>query len=187
MKHLQFHFFVAFAVSLTLLQGCGVLVGNVKPLSERSEGYKVEDLSQADKNWVKIKSQDSNSEDDPETVSGVSDAAYQSKTTSSVISINSACRGEGDKQHTSLREFSNLLFLGMTEIKDREEIVKEIQGVPALQTTLKGNMNGQKVTVRAVVLRKKTCIYDLMYIAQPDKFSTQESVFSRFVDSLRLY
>jgi hypothetical protein len=40
--------------------------------------------------------------------------------------------------------------------------------------------------LRTFVLRRGDCVYDLMYVARPDRFAENEQDFSRFADSLKL-
>src|SRR5262249_5978136 len=121
----------------------------------------------------------------------VSDVAYQSKKTASVISLNSACRPsnikpENKSVEADLRSLTDVLLLGAHDVTLRDEREATVQGTPALQTTMRGSMNGEEVMIRTVVLRRKTCIYDLVYVARPNTFATNEQDFSHFVSSLRL-
>lgn len=162
---------------------CAVLFGNVKPVTERSEHYEVKKLDIENSPWKKLVGEgDSNAEEDPDH----SDIAYQSENTSSIISINSACRSRIANHSKDLKDFTNLLLLGVTDISNREERTYTLSNALALETTLEGNMNRQKTKIQAIVLRKESCIYDLMYISRPHTFNQEIKDFQNFVSSLKL-
>ncbi len=179
-----------FALCLGLLvfqNACGLLVGNIKPVDEKSDDYGVLDLSRDNSNWVKL---------DPKSISGreakdegtspteISDVVFQSKQTASTISLNSACR-EG-AQAKDLRSITNLLFFGINDISVREEHELAHQGYPALETTLKGKLSREPVMLRTLVIKKNECVYEMIYLAPPAKFEQEAPDFSRFVASLKL-
>ena len=44
----------------------------------------------------------------------------------------------------------------------RDERPLQIQNIPALETTIEGKLNGEPTRIRAVVVKKQSCVYDLM-------------------------
>jgi hypothetical protein len=182
------------ALSL-LLNGCALLFGNVGPVSEKSGRYQVDG---APSGWRELSDEEKGAiGDDPDTNS-TSDIAFQSEKTSSIISVNSACRpsldwdglvpeekraAEGKKQ---LRTFTKQLLMGIVPDGPSQEKDLTVAGETALETTMTGTLNEQTTKVRTVVLRRKDCIYDLMYVAQPERFDSEVDVFSRFVASLKI-
>lgn len=166
--------------------GCGLLIGNVKPVEEKSEAYRVLDLSRDSPDWEKLASVNESTQAPNPDGSEISDVAYQSKKSASIISLNSACRASNVSSEISLQEFTRELLLGISDVTQRTERSFSLQETPALETTLQGNLNGERVMLRTVVLRSGECVYDLMYVSRPEQFAAQESDFSRFVNSLRL-
>jgi hypothetical protein len=175
--------------------GCGILIGNTKPVDQKSDSYGIAELSKENPDWQKLDPQRAGNgvdgEDADVTPTEVADVAYQSQKTSSVISLNSACRNgkeapEGKSVQEDLRSLTDVLLLGASDVTLRDERPLTLQSTPALQTTIQGKMNGEKVMIQTVVLRRKTCIYDLLYIARPQTFAAGESTFTHFVASLRL-
>ena len=73
--------------AITVHPGCSILVGNVRPIETKSNGYRYDDLSQAS-GWVKK----STKADDTHRSNELSDIVFQSQTTAAIISLNSACR-----------------------------------------------------------------------------------------------
>lgn len=163
------------ALASPALSGCGILIGNAKTVAEKSESYRALNLSEQNPDWKRLESA-------PSTDS--SDLAYQSQRTAAIISLNSACRPASSKE--SLSEVSRLLFLGILDVSEREERETRVDEQPALETTVRGVLNQEPVKLRAVVVRKAECVYDLMLIARPETFSNHEADFGRFVSSLRL-
>lgn len=191
-------------LSVSLFSGsllsCGVLIGSVKPVTEKAKSYRILELSDRDQDWVKLSSADQvtlksnrsdeiTENDDSEGLQqSTSDLAYQSSSTASIISINSGCRmgWKPEKSSENLKSLTDRLVLGFTQISSRSEKKLVVSQVPALETTLKGEIQGQQMILKAVVLVNNGCVYDLMYIAKPDSFFKQEQIFSLFVSSLKV-
>lgn len=186
---------------LTLItNGCSVLVGNVKPVDEKSERYTVINLEKTNPDWKALPSQSvksSNEDSSQENIEGSStDVAFQSKKTASIISLNSSCRKANLRKDLNLQDYSKVLLLGLTEINDYNEKEVQLAGFPAFETITDGKMpldqperqvHGlQKVRLKTFVVKKEDCLYDLMYIAKPEHFSSQESDFNLFVQSLKI-
>lgn len=178
-------------ISLTLV-GCSTLVGNVKPVDEKSTQYGVLNLeTEAPGVWTKLsdavlRPKDAQIGSSKKAFSSeIADVAYQSKRTAGIISLNSSCR-EGREGIPNLQPYLRELLLGMTGVTEREETKRKVSGIEALESTVAGSMAGEKTKIRAIVLEKGGCLYDLMYIARPERFSTHENDFNRFVSSLRL-
>lgn len=170
--------------------GCSLLIGNIKPVEEKSTTYGIQDLSKVDPDWVKFNSTPKTSLEagTPESgtpESGISDVAYQSKKNASIISINSACKNYPQKENT-LKELTRELLLGISDITRLEERSLTVSDTPALETTLKGKIDHEEMMLRTVVLHRLNCVYDLMFVARPDHFNANLEDFSRFVSSLRL-
>jgi len=171
------------------LSACSTLVGNVKPVDEKSEQYEIIELSP--EGWTKLDPTSLVSEKarfDPKSStysSEVTDLTYQSKKTAGIISLNSSCRS-GRAQEENLELITRELLLGITGVTLRTDQKISVQTTPALQTTVQGKIAGELTKIRTVVLSRGECIYDLMYVSTPERFKTHEEDFNRFVSSLRL-
>lgn len=161
---------------------CGTLIGNVKPVVEKSQSYGVLDLSKANPDWKKLPAQSQNAAGNPD----LPDVAYQSEKTASIISLDSACRPTFATENRDLHAFTEQLLLGISDVTHRDETATTLQGAPALETTIEGKLNGENMALKAVVIHRAECVYDLMYVARPDHFAENEGDFSQFVASLRL-
>lgn len=178
-----------FCLTSLLVAGssCGILIGNVKPVDEKSRSYGVMDLSRSDPDWIKLDPRKTEASTDGQvSPTEIPDVAYQSRRTASIISIDSACRKAPEEPKESLRTLTQLLFLGMTDITLRTENPLLIQGTQGLETTVRGKLNNEQMMLRTVVLRRSSCVYDLVYIARPEYFAENEADFSHFVASLHM-
>ncbi|MCM0605693.1 MAG: hypothetical protein KA715_06345 [Xanthomonadaceae bacterium] len=175
---------VLFSVS-----ACGILIGNVKPVAEKSETYGILDLTNEDPDWSRVDSvQPQQLESDAKDDGSITDVSFQSKKTASTITLNSTCRDSLRLRSQSLSSYTKSLFLGLSNIdyKEEKETLMIKRGVPALQTTVRGKLNNEPVMLRAIVFKNDNCLYDLLYVARPQFFKTQEAVFKRFSESLTL-
>jgi hypothetical protein len=160
--------------------GCSLFLGNIKPVDEKSDAYEVLDLSKTNTDWERIDSKSPNE-------TSTSDMVFQSKSTGSIVSLNSACKSYSpSEKKPSLQELTRELLLGFQNVVQKDQVKLVIEKIPALQTTVQGQLNDQEVAIRTVVLQRVNCLYDLMYISRPENFSEKERDFSRFVTSLHL-
>ncbi|MBC7690461.1 MAG: hypothetical protein H7222_01720 [Methylotenera sp.] len=179
--------------SLTQLTACGLLVGNIKPVDEKNKDYRVMDLAKANPDWKRLEPVVSANPDEQSDVkknkeafaAETSDVSFQSEKTASIISMNTACR-ERRADDSNLKAISNQLLLGIADVTQRDEKQIQIQGVPALETTIRGKLNGEPMALKTLVVHQDICVYDLMYIARPEHFDAQVADFDRFASSLRL-
>jgi hypothetical protein len=188
MKHHSIRFLLFIALTQS---GCSLFFGNVKPVEEKSDSYGILDLSKVNSDWTRLDPKGTTPHDQtpdaPPPESGISDVVFQSKKSASIISLNSACnRYKKVPQNPDLKALTRELFLGLSEMHDLEQANLIIQETPALQTTIQGKLNGESMKLRTVVLQRSHCVYDLMYIARPERFLENEDDFSHFVSSLRL-
>jgi len=179
-------------VILLTLTSCSTLVGNVKPVDEKSEDYGVLDLAKENPSvWRKLTDKQLQPKDaqigtnKKAFSSEITDIAYQSLKTSAIISLNSSCR-EGRESITDLAPYLRELLLGMTEVTEKNEASRQVSGAEALEGTVAGKMAGERMKIQALVLAKTNCVFDLMYISRPDRFETHAGDFNRFVSSLKL-
>jgi hypothetical protein len=173
-----------FALSFSL-SGCGTLgsslIGSADPVETKSELYGIMQLDKVYSDWKKI---DSGFNDNIQTQ--IPDSTYQNIRSSSIISINSVCQSEILKKKDPLKSATDLLFLGMNNIKHRKEERLTLSGYPAISTLIEGQMDGVQTKIKSIIVQKNDCIYDLMQISNPNDFDSDHAVFSEFISSLRL-
>lgn len=180
------------AAGVLALSACSTIVGNVKPVDEKSDHYVILDLARENPAvWMKLDDSQLQPKDaqigtNKEAFSSeVTDFAFQAIKNSAIISLNSSCR-KGRGVISDLTPYLRELFLGMSDKVEQEQKKTTAGGVPALERTVDGKMAGERTKIRAFVLSKNDCVFDLMYISRPERFETHEADFNRFVSSLRL-
>lgn len=178
-----------------LLSGCSLLFGNIAPVSEKSGKYEAGALPEG---WNALSPQEMGEVVDDPDDNATSDFAFQSEKTQSIISINTACRPSLDwdelvpegkraaENRKQLRSFAQQLLMGIEPVGQIDEKEVTVSRLPALETTMSGKLNDSDTRVRTVVMRKRDCIYDLMFVAQPQHFDTDVEAFSRFVASFKV-
>lgn len=155
------------------------MLGNVKPVDQKSELYQVMDLSKESSQWTRLSPDDLDSTE-------TSDIAYKAKKSASIISLNSACRSKTDLEEKDLKKITQLLFMGLSDLRVHSERSLLIQGSPGFESTAQGKIQGEEMMLKTVVLRRNHCVYDLVYMARPNFFHENEQDFAHFVDSLKL-
>ncbi len=176
-----------------LLMGCStgsILVGNVKPVDQKDRAhYSILDLGQNPK-WKKLDTGATFSSDEMDAStdafsSEAADDAFQHVDTGAVISLNSTCRANR-KEAKNLEPYLKELLLGFTHVVKTEDKKVTVAEHEAIQRTIQGTISGEKTKIRAIVLSREHCVYDLIYIARPDKFDLHVEDFTAFVSSLKL-
>ncbi len=176
--------FIASVLTLINLNACSILVGQVKPVEEKSQDSKLIDISLIDSNWIKIKQELSaaNAEDIP-------DAAWQSKKTAAVISINSACRqnnSEAGNEESDPRFITESLLSQWRNLKVKQEREIVVSGFNGIETTAIGFYMNQTRKFQTVAVKTPSCVYDLIFLSPVESFEQEVSVFQKFRDSLKL-
>jgi hypothetical protein len=169
--------------------GCSIMVGNIKPLEQKSQNYGVINLSEVNPDWIRLNSEESST--DPNLLkephsTEISDIAYQTKKTSSIISLNSACRPSIELERKDLKAMTQVLFMGISELNVQSQRNIQVQGISALESTVQGKLHGEAMKLKTVVFYRGNCVYDLVYMARPHFFDENEKDFAHFVDSIRL-
>ena len=106
---------------------CSTLVGNVKPVDQKSDDYGVLDLAQENPAvWRRLSEKQLQPKDaqigtnKKAFSSEITDIAYQSLKTSAIISLNSSCR-EGRESISDLAPYLRELLLGITEVTEKND------------------------------------------------------------------
>jgi hypothetical protein len=175
------------------------LIGNIKPVVEKSHSYSISDLTKRSKDWKKLPPSQERFQPSPSGPStegdeevgvssqlDISDRSFQSGKTASIISLTSTCRPMTEVQNFALEDYMKHLLLGFTEVLEQDQEHIKLAGQGALRSTIEGVMNGQTMKIRAVVLKKHRCIYDLLLVARKNVFESHADDFEFFAQSLRI-
>jgi hypothetical protein len=188
-------------LSLILQTGCATFIGSDRPVEEKSKSYQVADLSRLNADWKRESEENpeknsnpSGNEENPGAESALADRSWSSSRTGSMITLNTICRpSHASLAHNAetLRDLSRQLFLGMGDIRMSEETEIRIQGEPALMRTVEGSIQESPGKVRTVRMRTVnllhgTCLFDILLVATPSQFPSDEGALQKLLDSLRL-
>lgn len=97
-----------------------------------------------------------------------------------VIAVNSECEDHGDP---SLAVLTNHLLIGFEDRVVRERETLRISDRGALRTRLTASLDGVPVEMELTVLKKDGCVYDLTYLAPPDRFEEHLPTYRKVVES----
>lgn len=107
------------------------------------------------------------------------DFAFENIDTGAVITINSSCR---NTQNEGLEKLSKDLFVGVPGNEKRQTKEILIDNTHAMESLVETKpADSYPVKIRAVVLRKSGCTYDLMYIVQSRSFEENLNDFEKFM------
>lgn len=165
------------------MPACSLILGTDNSVDTKSHRYSVVRLDREKaQEWERLQI-----EDPARPASEEGDMAFEHKKTGTIVSVNSVC---GQTRDASLEELSKYLLLGLNTRGPVETREIEVDSVKALESTVEAAMTSrrpgsqtrqQPVRLKAVVLRKAACTYDLMYIARPEYFNRHLPVFSTFL------
>lgn len=166
---------------LLFLNGCSVLMGQIKPVEEKAKKLPYTEVSTIDPTWKKLESASKTKGG----VDDIPDAAWQSEKTAAVISLNSACRQTTDG-HADLKEVTRLLLSQWDNLEIQNEHATTLSGFYAWETEALGNYLRSERKFQTVVAKSPTCVYDLIYLSPIKSFAQELSVFQQFRDNLNL-
>lgn len=157
-----------------------MLVGQVKPLEEKSVNTPTPSPTLESSGWRRLDSADSSDQSSERP-----DEAWQSTRTDAIISMNSVCR-RGSGGERDVRSVTRVLLSQWDHLKIEEQKSVLFKTLPGYQTTARGKYLGRDRRFQIVVVKSPTCIYDLIYLSPFETFDQELSDFNRFRDSVEL-
>ncbi len=115
----------------------------------------------------------------------VSDAAlaFRDGGAGGTIVVNGRCDRDGED--VPLASLTQHLFLRFTEREIQKEETVPFDGREALHTVVTAKLDGVPKSFSVWVLKKDGCVYDLVYIADPQRFAGGVAEFDAFAQELR--
>jgi hypothetical protein len=98
------------------------------------------------------------------------------------ITISVTCQQERD---VPLDILTRHLFFGFKNIEILQQAPQALNGVPALKTVARARLDGREVQLQSYVVRRDSCIYDMVYFASPQDYSPGEPSFERMMAGFR--
>ncbi len=167
---------------LTLVS-CSVLVGQVKPVEEKSANSSTGSGVLERRGWKQL---DLTAESDGKSDAPDSpDAVWQSPKTSAVISLNSVCRKD-KRQSSDPKQVTGVLLSQWDNLQPEQERALTVGGLPAHETIASGDYLSSHRKFAILVVKSPACTYDMIFVSPPETFEQELSVFQEFRDSLFL-
>jgi hypothetical protein len=105
--------------------------------------------------------------------------AFRDEEGDATILVHGRCDLDGDD--VPLRSLTQHLFMTFTEREIEVQEVVPFDGREAMHTSLTAKLDGVPKRFDVWVMKKDGCVYDLIYIAAPDRYPSGVGDFSRFV------
>jgi hypothetical protein len=104
--------------------------------------------------------------------------AFRDKANGATVAVNGRCgRDAGDVPLGALTQHLFLMFTDRTIVK--EEVVP-FDGREAMHTVLTAKLDGVPKQFEVWVMKKDGCVYDIYYIAPPERYPLGQAAFDRF-------
>ena len=105
--------------------------------------------------------------------------AFRDRAHGATVAVNGRCgRDAGDVPLVALTQHLFLMFTDRTVVK--QEVVP-FDGREAMHTVLTAKLDGVPKQFEVWVMKKDGCVYDLYYIAPPERYALGQAAFDRFV------
>jgi hypothetical protein len=98
------------------------------------------------------------------------------------ITISVTCHQERD---VPLDILTRHLFFGFKSVEVLQQAAQALNGVPALETVARARLDGREVQLHSYVVQRDSCIYDMVYFADPQDYSRGEPGFERMMAGFR--
>lgn len=103
---------------------------------------------------------------------------FSHKNLQASITVDSFCKGAFDDAKLSI--LANQLFYGMTRQHKLLQESFRLEGREALRRAVTGDVDGQGVTLDAVVLKMNECVFDFTLVANPSHYTRARGDFENF-------
>ena len=98
--------------------------------------------------------------------------------------VDATCRGR--EAARPLDVLARHLTFGLTRRDVLENGISTVAGREAAHSVVRGQAEGQTVTVEALVMRAEQCVHDFLYVAPSDAFAEGRPAFRALVESFAL-
>jgi hypothetical protein len=98
------------------------------------------------------------------------------------ITISVTCHQERD---VPLDILTRHLLFGFKNVEVLQQARQALNGVPALETVARARLDGRSVQLHSYVVQRDSCIYDMVYFANPQDYSHGEPGFERMMAGFR--
>jgi hypothetical protein len=155
--------------------GCSILIGNVKPVEERSQSYTPHYNSSKSAHWVTVSSLEGRkpSADQP-------DYLIRRKGNMSTIATASRCRGSSIDQG-----WFGWDALGLEDVESTGKRARKVGAVDATESDAVGRLDEVQLKLRLVEVELKGCEYRFLFFSESDSFERDSQEFEAFLKSVQ--
>jgi hypothetical protein len=104
--------------------------------------------------------------------------AFHDGDTGGAVNVYGRCGQDGDD--VPLAALTNHLLIGFTERDFKSQKVVPMDGREALHTIVTAKLDGVPMSLSIYVLKKDGCVYDLVWVASPERFDAGVERFEAF-------
>jgi len=97
-----------------------------------------------------------------------------------MVNVYGRCGKDGDD--VPLAALTNHLLIGFTEREQKSQEVVPLDGREAMHTIVHAKLDGVPMALSIYVLKKDGCVYDLVWVAPPERFDAGLASFDAFVN-----
>jgi hypothetical protein len=112
------------------------------------------------------------------------DVALRQPATEAGLMANGTCGGK--IPHRTLPVLARHLRFGLREVQKLDEAPVEMAGLRGVRSRFTAQLDGMPVSVGAVTLQGRGCVYDLVVVAPPERLPVVAEDFERFAASFQL-
>jgi len=112
------------------------------------------------------------------TQSPGADLALRHADVDASMAVSGSCT---EQERGSLPALARHVFFGLRQVEWLRQEPIVLDGVTGLETVVRGSWEGAPIQVRSVVIRRKGCLYDLIFVAPPETFEARDADFDAFL------
>ncbi|MFN7685950.1 MAG: hypothetical protein ACK5QT_11135 [Oligoflexia bacterium] len=173
-------------LSLFLNSGCAILFGNVDPIERPAHQNAAlrPEIPVPGPQWRRVLTEPQAGQDSP-------DAVFKNLETGSTLSMTSGCRSDLKPTNpaASRRELARVAATmtgSLDRMTRRKQLDTTLDGVPALESTVYGILEQNRVVIRTRVARKGDCIFDLTLVSLERFFDAEAAALEEWSSLIRL-
>jgi len=104
--------------------------------------------------------------------------AFHDGESGGAVNVYGRCGQDGDD--VPLAALTNHLLIGFTDRDVKSQTVVPLDGREAMHTVVNAKLDGVPMALSIYVLKKDGCVYDLVWVASPDRFEAGVQAFDAF-------
>jgi hypothetical protein len=112
------------------------------------------------------------------TQSAGADLALRNAGADASMAVSASCP---EQETGPLPALARHVLFGLRQVEWLRQEPIQVDGVAGLETVVRGTVEGVPVQVRSVVVRRKGCLYDLLFVAPPEGFEARGADFEAFL------